>query len=422
MGFRHTHFGENLARRACMAAVRFAGCITALSILFSSVTNPLLAQSLKTAEFVEATTKGFDYAYSLDYEEAQRAFQNLRQQYPQHPGPPLYLALTLWQHELFRRQDWQLDRLVAPESFMKATDTQMPAEDRNAFFRYIGESEAACQAILKRNPSNRDARYLLGAIDGALAAFALTIDHDKREAFRQGRKAYRHHLEIVEEQPDYYDAYVTLGLYEYIVANLPWYMKWIAQIAGYKGTEERAFNYLRLAATKSQFISVNAHNVLVVLCLREKFYDEALENAQFLHRRYPRNFLLHLNVAQILAEMNRRDAAADEYTRVIAQAEARTPNYQKIPIGVLRYNVGKALMNLGRFELAQRLFTAAIQDPRTPVRERALSHLYLAEVLDLSGNRQQAITNYQQVLSAANVEDSHNTAQVYLKKPYRRSK
>jgi hypothetical protein len=63
-----------------------------------------------------------------------------------------------------------------------------------------------------------------------------------------------------------------------------------------------------------------------------------------------------------------------------------------------------------------------VQDPRTPVRERALSHLYLAEVLDLSGNRQQAITNYQQVLSAANVEDSHNTAQVYLKKPHGRSK
>jgi tetratricopeptide (TPR) repeat protein len=228
-------------------------------------------------------------------------------------------------------------------------------------------------------------------------------------------------LEIVEEQPDYYDAYVTIGLYEYIAANLPWYMKWIAQIAGYQGTEERAFKYLRLAATKSQFTSVNAQNVLVVLCLREKFYDEALENAQSLHRRYPRNFLLHINVAQILAEMKRPAQATDEYTKIMEQAESSTPNYQKMPLGSFRYNIGKALMNMGRFELAQRLFTAAIQDPRTAVRERALSQLYLAEVLDLSGNRQQAIANYEQVLSVANVEDSHNTAKTYLKKPYRRS-
>ena len=119
--------------------------------------------------------------------------------------------------------------------------------------------------------------------------------------------------------------------------------------------------------------------------------------------------------------MNRPDQAAEVYTKIIAQAEARTPNYQKMSLGVLRYNIGKALMNMDRLELAQRLFTAAIQDPTTAGRERALSHLCLAKVLDLIGNRQQAITNYQQVLSVANFEDSHSTAQAYLKKPYRKS-
>jgi tetratricopeptide (TPR) repeat protein len=120
--------------------------------------------------------------------------------------------------------------------------------------------------------------------------------------------------------------------------------------------------------------------------------------------------------------MKRPDQAVDEYMKIIGQAEARTPNYQKMPVGVLRYNVGKAFMNMDRLELAQRLFTAAILDPATPARERTLSHLCLAEVLDLRGNRQQAITNYQQVLSAANFEDSHNVAQSYLKKPYRRAR
>jgi tetratricopeptide (TPR) repeat protein len=405
-----------------MAVFRFAICITALLLVFSGLSNPLLGQSLKTPEFQEGATKGFDHVYNLDYEDARTAFKHLRQQYPQHPGPPLYLALTLWQQELFRRQDLQLDRFVSPESFMEATERQMPAEDRKAFFTYIAESQASSQAILKERPGNRDARYFLGAAHGVLAAFAVTVDHDKREGFRQGRKAYQYHLEIVEEQPDYYDAYVTVGLYEYVVANLPWYMKWVAQIAGYRGTTDRAFKYLHLAATKSQFVSVNARNILVVLCTREKLYDEALENAQFLHRRYPRNFLLHLNVARIFTEMNRPDQAVEVYTQILAQAEARTPNYQKMPLSVFRYNIGKILMNMDRLELAQRLFTAAIHDPATAERERALSHLCLAELLDVHGNRQEAIVNYQQVLSVANFDDSHTTAQAYLKKPYRRGK
>jgi tetratricopeptide (TPR) repeat protein len=405
-----------------MALDRFAMCVCVLAGILSGQPDTLLAQSLKTPQFEEGATKGFDHVYNLDYEEGLAAFENLRQQYPRHPGPPLYLALTLWQRELFRRQDLGLDRLVAPESFIQAPVRQMPAADRNTFLRYIGESQAFSRAILKESPGDRDARYFLGAAHGALAAFALTIDHDKRETFRQGRQAYQYHVGIVMDQPDYYDAYVTLGLYEYVVAKLPWYVKWIAQIAGYKGTQERSFKYLRTAATRSRFASVNARNLLVVLCLREKLYDEALQNAQFLHSEYPRNFLLHLNVAQILKEMNRLDQAVDAYLKVIAQAEASTPNYQKMPVGVLRYNVGKALMNMDRLELAQRLFTAAILDPATPARERALSHLCLAEVLDLRGNRQQAITNYQQVLSAANFEDSHSVAQSYLKSPYRRAR
>jgi tetratricopeptide (TPR) repeat protein len=396
--------------------------MSVLAGVLSAQPNSLRAQSLKTQEFEEGATKGFDHVYNLDYEEARASFENLRQQYPRHPGPPLYLALTLWQRELFRRQDLGLDRLVSPESFMQATGRQMPVEDKNAFLKYIGESQSFSRAILKERPGDRDARYFLGAAHGALAAFALTIDHDKRETFRQGRQAYQYHLGIVMEQPDYYDAYVTLGLYEYVVANLPWYVKWIAQIAGYKGTQERSFKYLHSAAAKSQFVSVNARNLLVVLCLREKLYDEALQNAQFLHSQYPRNFLLHLNVAQILTEMNRPDQAVDVYMKIMEQAEAGTPNYQKMPVGVLRYNVGKALMNMDRLELAQRLLTAAILDPATPARERALSHLCLAQVLDLRGDRQQAITNYQYVLRDANFEDSHSTAQSYLKKPFRRGR
>ena len=405
-----------------VAAFQFAIRSTAFLLILSGSLPPLLAQSLKTPEFLEGVDKGFDHVYNLDYDSARAAFQNLQQRYPQHPGPPLYLALTLWQQELFRRQDLRLDRFVSPESFMQATARQMPTEERNAFFRYIEESQAACQAILKQQPRNRDARYFLGSAYGALAAFAITIDHDKREAFRQGKQAYQYHQQIVQEQPDYYDAYVTVGLYEYVAANLPWYVKWIAQIAGYSGTEERSFKYLHLAVAKSGFASVNARSLLVVLCVREKLYDEALAHAQFLRRRYPRNFLLQLNVAQILTEMNRPDQAAEEYLKVIAQAESRTPNYQKMPLGSLRYNIGKALMNLDRLEVAQRLFVAAIQDSTTAEREHALSQLCLAQIMDLRGNRQQAIDNYQQVLTAANFEDSHNTAQSYLKRPYRRGK
>src|SRR6476619_7631162 len=126
-----------------MPAFRSVVYITAFLFLSSGLPNPLFGQSLKTPEFLEGATKGFDHVYSLDYEDARIAFKHIQKQYPQHPGPPMYLALVLWQQELFRRQDLQLDRFVSPESFMEDTKRQMAAEDRNSFFRYIEESQAA---------------------------------------------------------------------------------------------------------------------------------------------------------------------------------------------------------------------------------------------------------------------------------------
>jgi len=140
--------GKSLAMTSGMASFRFAICITLLFSLVSGLASPLLAQSLKTPEFQEGAAKGFDLVYSIDYDDARSAFHKLGLRYPQHPGPPLYLALTLWQQELFRRGDLGIDRFVSPESFLQASQRQMPAEDRKAFFKYVGEAQAFCQAIL----------------------------------------------------------------------------------------------------------------------------------------------------------------------------------------------------------------------------------------------------------------------------------
>jgi hypothetical protein len=56
-----------------MAAFRFAICIAVLLAVINCRPNKLLAQNLKTAEFQEEASKGFDHVYSLEYEEARIA-------------------------------------------------------------------------------------------------------------------------------------------------------------------------------------------------------------------------------------------------------------------------------------------------------------------------------------------------------------
>jgi tetratricopeptide (TPR) repeat protein len=238
------------------------------------------------------------------------------------------------------------------------------------------------------------------------------------KALKHGKRSYQIQKAIIDEDPDFDDAYMTVGTYEYVLGNLPWYIKWIAAIVGYRGSEERGFQYLIRAAEKAMYVYNEARVLLMILYVREEEYRYGLQVAQELHNRYPENFLLHLNQAQILEKMGHRDRAAKTYMDVIRNAEAGKKSYQKLPRETFRYTLGRKLTELGHPDKALELFQAATRDPKTPAREKALSHLRAGEILDLMGKRTEAVSHYQEVHRLEEFENSHEVASRYLKKPY----
>jgi tetratricopeptide (TPR) repeat protein len=388
--------------------------------LLLSGTSQTEAQDLRDSRYLEAIQKGLDHLYRLEHDQAIRFFSELNQKYPSHPGPPLTRAVSIWLKELFLRQELDLDRFISPGYFTRPAGRPMPEADRKKFFEDLARAKELSELYLERNPGDKDGRYYLGAIEGALGAFAFTIERSYMKALRHGKKSYQYQKAIVEEDPEFYDSYLTVGTYEYILGNLPWYIKWIANIAGYRGSEERGFEYLVLAAKESAFVANDARVLLMVLYVREKQYEYGLQVARQLHKRYPENFLLHLNQAQILERMEKRDEAIRIYEDVVRLSEEGQRNYFRLPLGKFRYVIGMKLLDLESLDHALEMFDAATLDHRTPHRERVFSHLRAGEILDLMGRREEAITRYQEVKRLRNIEASHKLASRYIKKPYRR--
>ena len=383
-------------------------------------TAPAGAQGLRDEEYKAAIAEGIGYIYRLEHDQAIQFFAELGEKLPHHPGPPLAGAATVWLRELFSRQELDLDQFISPGYFTRPSPREMPTADRQAFQVGVAKSRELAEQYLAEHPENKDARYYLGACEGALGAFTFTIDRSYLSALRHGKRAYQYQQALVEEDPEFWDAYMTVGTYEYVLGNIPWYLKWIASIAGYHGSEKRGFEYLVAAAEKGVFVANDARVLLMVLYVREGYYGYALRVAEELHRRYPENFLLHLNQAQILERMGERERAIDVYLSVLRLAEEGRKNYQKVPLVTFRYNVGVRLMELGAGERALDLFLAATRDPGMPEREEALSHLRAGEILDLLGRRQEAISQYEEVQGLSEFEDSHGTARKYLKSSYHR--
>ncbi len=375
-------------------------------------------EDLRNPAFMSEARKGFEQIYNLDYQDAFRTFSDLRSLNPRHPAPPLYLASVVWLQELFDRNELDLDNFIAPGYFTQPSARKMSPQDRKAFFDYMADCERLCTALLKKDPKNPEARYFLGSMYGVLGAFAITIDRSYSDAFSKGKKAYKYHSEIIEQRPDFYDAYMSVGLYEYVVDNLPWYIKWIAVIVGYRGSQERGFQYLTRAAEKGIYAADDARVLQMVLYVREKRFADALANVQKLHAKYPKNFILHLNQAQILEKIGRKDQAAAAYREVLGLAEMKKANYQKIPLSSFRVTAARRLLRLEDFASALASFQRAIEDPATPQKERNLAHLGAGQALDRLGRRDEAVRQYQAVLKLPDLDDSHSQAREFMSHPY----
>ncbi len=396
----------------------FGGLLALASLITSALAASGASEDLRNPAFMAEARKGFEQIYNLDYQDAFRTFSDLKAQNPRHPAPPLYLASVVWLQELFDRNELDLDNFIAPGYFTQPSARKMAPADRKVFFDYLASCESLCTALLKKDPKNTDARYFLGSMYGVLGAFAITIDHSYSDAFSKGKKAYKYHSALIEQKPDFYDAYMSVGLYEYVVDNLPWYIKWIAVIVGYRGSQERGFQYLTQAAEKGVYAADDARVLQMVLYVREKRFADALANVRTLHAKYPKNFILHLNEAQILEKMGKRDQAAAVYREVVRLAEMKRPNYQKIPLATFRVTAARKLLRLGDFASALTQFQTALEDPATPQKEKASAHLGAGQALDRLGRRDDAVRHYQAVLKLPGPDDAHSQARELLSHPY----
>jgi tetratricopeptide (TPR) repeat protein len=372
------------------------------------------AQNLRDPRFMARANEGFDDVFNMDYDKADRAFVSLEKEYPQHPQPPLYRASILWLKEMLRRQDLDLNRFISPAYFSKRTSQVMPAQERTDFYSKLQRSESLSNAILQKNSRDKDARYFLSTAYGLHSSFAMTIDHSLREAFSYGNKSYSLARQLTEEDASYYDAYLTAGIYNYVVGTLPWYMRWMIFIISSHGSRQDGIAYVKIASEKGQYMKDQAKLVSMVLYVREQRYAEGLELARELSRRFPRSYLFSINLAQILRFSGRKEEAVPLFLQIEKRVEAGEPNFDKLPLQSIRFSIGTELLFMGKLDLALERFQRCIDDPRNSVREKALSHLRLARILNWKGQRAAAIQECQRALSFPDFENSHDEAKKLL--------
>src|SRR5262245_38627245 len=204
-------------------------------------------------EVMELRREGSEAMYNFDYTMAVSKFEEIRKRLPQHPAGDLYLATALWLKNLNKSRRLQTGLYRSGSNFYAGADKAKeetegdavdPELDR-AFRDRMAQAKTKALALVAKNKNDPDALYFLGVCYGVMAGYEASTARKFFSAMRNGSRCVDAHEKVMKLKPEYYDAYLSVGVYDYIVGSLPFGYKALATIIGVRGNKKRGINRLQ---------------------------------------------------------------------------------------------------------------------------------------------------------------------------------
>ncbi|MFL6277083.1 MAG: tetratricopeptide repeat protein [Blastocatellia bacterium] len=366
------------------------------------------------AEFDRVRQEGNDALYNMDYTTARERYMQMTRIAPDHPAGYVYLANNLWL-ELLNQSRRLTTSTYTGGSFYeqdKDEDKVDPKRDHE-FSELIKQALAATQARLRANPKDAEALYYQASAYGLRAGYDTTVKRSFVRAMGDANDSIAIQKKVLKADPDYVDAYMSIGLYEYVIDSLPFGWRLLARVAGLKGSKQKGIEHLELVTQKGKYAADDARVLLIGIYTKEHKPERALDIISQLASKYPRNYLFGIERATMLYQMNRAAEGSGVYAELL-----KDPRIAAQATDLVNYQWGESLVASGDHAAALERFNAVARWPKSDEDLISLAHLHAGQALDALGKREAAVAEYQIVLKRSNVYDSHKQATQHVKKPY----
>lgn len=392
--------------------------VAALIVLLACVSAHASAVHTNALNHDPLVREAYEHFYDLDFPGAVDRFQRLRQQ---HPGDPQASALLL-NAEIFNEL-YRLDLLdttfYANDGFLTgrhATEEDPRARDR--IFGLADEAVREADTRVSRNPNDIDALFARGWVRSLRCAYMAMVERGFASGFRLATKAKDDEARVLQLDPDYVDAKLVVGVYEYVVGALPWPFKFLIGFAGVTGSKSKGLELLYDDANRGVITSAEARTVIALFLRREGRYKEAIQTVRTLKAQYPRNYLFSLEEANLRKDAGEGMAAVEAYRQILV--DSARPNYfVQVRLELTYFGLGDALRGQRHYSEAAQAYEHAASASNTSPELRIRSFLAAGECRDLNNERPKAIEDYHAAIAAGPNTSRADTARKRLQNPYK---
>jgi hypothetical protein len=371
-------------------------------------------QQADPSEFERLRVEGFDAVYNLDYKTARERFLQMTRLAPDHPAGYLYLANNLWLETLYLTRRLTTSVYTGGSFYSQDAneDKVDPKRDRE-FQDLIKQAVAVSRARVLKNAKDVEALYYQASALGIRAAYSSSVKRGFSRGIGDANDSVKIQREVIKLDPNYIDAYLSIGLYEYVIDSLPFGWRLLARFAGLKGSKAKGIEHLELVVSRGKYGADDSRVVLLGIYSKENKSERALELISDLTAHYPRNYIFGLERASMLYRFGRSEEGARGFAELLKDERVAAQ-----VVDLVNYQWGEALSNRQDYEAALARFKEVQRWPKSNAGLVSLAHLRAGEALDALGKRDEAMAEYQMVLKRENVFDSHKLATQYVKKAY----
>jgi hypothetical protein len=233
--------------------------------------------------------QGFQSMYNLDFDRATKDFDAWEQLHPLDPMGPVSQAAALLFSEFHRLGVLESKLFVDDKTYEDRKKVDPDPNVKVQFERQLSEADQLSAAALIKDSNDTNARFAKVLSLGLRSDYAALIERRDIAALSYTKQGRQDADLLLKEKPDEYDAYIALGVENYLTGIKPAPVRWILQMGGMNTDKTVGIEQLQKTADHGRLLAPFAKLLLAVAAFREKDTAKGCVLLHELASSYPGN-------------------------------------------------------------------------------------------------------------------------------------
>jgi len=248
---------------------------------------------------VPELSAGFDLLYEQKFAEARRVFASWESRNPEDPFGEVAVAASYLFEELCDQGVLTSDFFLDDKKFLHGISGRPNPERMSHFGEALTRARELAKARQKTNPNDGEALFALTLAAGMESDAESILQKRRIDGLKRMKEANKYAEVLLARDPDVTDAYIALGIANYIIGSQSAGARFALWFDGVHGNRQLGMEQVAKTAEHGHYLRPFAKIILALAARREKQVPLAQKLLRELCEQYPDTQLYAAEYAKV---------------------------------------------------------------------------------------------------------------------------